>query len=328
MENLYIDRKGTELDVEGQHLLIRVPGERPRSLPLVQLRFITVSASVQLSSRLLLALDSAGVTLVVLNPRSSGNWLVCSGNRHGNSARRLRQYQWWNRENSCLQAARQLVAAKITGQYRSLLQHRRQRPNLRRPLSRALEQLRQRRQAVLQAQTLDVLRGVEGAASAAYFGALTQLVAPVWNFRKRLRRPPPDPVNALLSLSYTLAHGEAVQALVSCGLDPALGFLHQFSYSRESLACDLMELLRADIDRWVLALLRDGALTPTQFHFPSADQCLLGKEGRAVFYSAYRNEVIKWRKRCRKLASQWAARLEQETSCPEELKDDAQTTDH
>src|SRR5690606_21832215 len=139
---------------------------------------------------------------------------------------------WLGDDEKCLAAARGIVAAKLLAQYRALGAHRRRRPDLRRPLTRAMAVVGERWRTLPSAQNLDTLRGVEGAAAAAYFGALTHLVAPSWNFNGRQRRPPPDPVNALLSLTYTLLHGEAVRALLGHGLDPALGALHALDYGR------------------------------------------------------------------------------------------------
>lgn len=310
MESLFIDRKGAQLDVEAGRLLIRIPdAPRPTSLPLRQLRFIVVCASVGLSSRMLLALDNAGITLVVIHPRQNGQWVVCNGHRHGHVARRVAQYAWLQDDVLRLQAARRIVGAKILSQYRVLRRYRRQRPDLRHPLTQALRHLRARFRGLANAQDLDQLRGLEGAAAAVYFAALARLVAPHWGFRNRRRRPPPDPVNALLSLTYSLVHGEAVRALVGHGLDPAMGCLHELNYGRESLACDLVELLRASVDHWVLHLLRSERLRPCHFQQLAAGHCLLNKDGRAEFYAAYQDRLYDWRRYCRDQAAQWARLL-------------------
>lgn len=311
MDSLYIDRKGSVLEVQAGRLVIRIPdATRPTTLPLRQLTFIAVSASVTLNSSLLLALDEAEVTLVIIHPRQHGRWVICNGSKHGNIARRMRQYQWLNDPELSLMTARRMVAAKLLAHYRALGRHRRRRPDLRTSLSRGMKHIKERWQALPAANTLDQLRGLEGAGAAAYFAAFQALFADSWQFAGRKRRPPPDPVNALLSLTYTLLHAEAVRALVANGLDPALGCLHETAYNRESLACDLVELLRASADSWVQWLIRKEILRHHHFSSPAPGQVLLNKEGRAIFYAQFQARALGWRARCRRIAGTWATELE------------------
>ena len=109
------------------------------------------------------------------------------------------------------------------------------------------------------------LRGLEGAAAAAYFEALAEILPESLHFCGRNRQPPRDPINAVLSLTYTLLHAEAVLALYGTGLDPFIGFYHALNFGRESLACDLMEALRPQADRFVLTLFRQETLTTDDF---------------------------------------------------------------
>ncbi len=149
------------------------------------------------------------------------------------------------------------------------------------------------------------LRGLEGAAARAYFQGLTALFPPALEFSGRNRRPPRDPVNACLSLGYTLLHFDAVRACHLAGLDPLLGFYHRPSFGRESLACDLIEPLRPHLDRQVWHLFRDRTLRDDHF---SQDKgaCLLGKAGRAAFYQDYESHAAATRRlllrQCRILA--------------------------
>jgi len=103
----------------------------------------------------------------------------------------------------------------------------------------------------------EAIRGIEGAGTRLYFGVFNNLIKnPEFTFRVRSRRPPLDPVNALLSFVYTLLTNEVLSAIKICGLDPYRGSLHEISYGRPSLACDLVEEYRCDIgDRLVLNLL-------------------------------------------------------------------------
>ena len=130
------------------------------------------------------------------------------------------------------------------------------------------------------------MRGLEGAAQAAYNRAYTPLFAEGLGFHSRNRRAPLDPVNACLSLAYTLVHFEAVRASYAAGLDPFLGFFHEIAFGRESLACDLMEPIRPLVDAWVWELFRSRLLRPEHFVMDKG-ACLLGKTGRARFYEHF-----------------------------------------
>jgi CRISPR-associated protein Cas1 len=148
--------------------------------------------------------------------------------------------------------------------------------------------------------SLASLRGKEGAAAAVYFKAYTQLFAAALDFTDRNRRPPKDPVNACLSLAYTLYYQEAVNALKTTGLDPALGCFHELYYGRDSLACDLLEPVRPLIDAWVYSLFQQHTLRREDFILDEA--CLLQTAGKQRFYEAFRQTVPAFRRLLRRYA--------------------------
>ncbi len=165
--------------------------------------------------------------------------------------------------------------------------------------------------AALQAGTgmaLESLRGIEGSAARAYFAGMAAVFAPALGFSGRNRRPPRDPVNACLSLGYTMLHLQAVQATQARGLEPLLGFYHRPAFGRESLASDLIEPLRPQVDRWVWQQFRDGNLRPEHFtHDRGA--CLLGKAGRQRFYGAWEAAAGPLRRWLRRTSGRLAASL-------------------
>ncbi len=123
-------------------------------------------------------------------------------------------------------------------------------------------------QQVAQADSLASLRGLEGSAARAYFGLLRQAMAGelAASFTKRARRPPPDPINALLGLGYTLLTEAMMTALEVVGLDPYIGFFHADAYGRPALALDLIEEFRAPIvDSLALTLVNKRLLGPEDF---------------------------------------------------------------
>ena len=116
------------------------------------------------------------------------------------------------------------------------------------------------------AQGIDQLLGIEGWTSKIYFGLYRRAFDPDWDFTKRTRRPPKDPVNAMLSLGYTLMGYAVISALEIVGLDPYLGFFHTEKYGRPALALDLVEEFRTPIvDSLVLSLANHHILEPDDF---------------------------------------------------------------
>lgn len=146
--------------------------------------------------------------------------------------------------------ARDVVAARIDSQFSATRHYQRHGADL----TADLRELRALRAHLQAAESLNTLRGIEGSCSAIWFRVLGRLLQPPWQFSRRVRRPPTDPVNALLSLGYTWLLARVVARCDAAGLEVALGALHAFRPGRPSLACDLMEPLRVPaVDRWVIA---------------------------------------------------------------------------
>jgi CRISPR-associated protein Cas1 len=169
---------------------------------------------------------------------------------------------------------------------------------------------------------LDSLRVIDGAGAAAYFGAYCGLFPPELEFRGRNRRPPRDPVNAVLSLGYTLLHAEAVRACYASGLDPIIGYYHQLDFGRESLASDLIEPLRPLVDDWVWQAFRERRLRADHFT-RDADACLLGKAGRQIFYGTWECFVRPQRRLLRRACLRLAKHLASAAAAPRDVTDPA-----
>ena len=143
------------------------------------------------------------------------------------------------------------------------------------------------------ASSLEELRGLEGEAAQRYFSAFDSLILqqrPTFAFAGRSRRPPLDPINALLSFAYSLLARECAAALEGAGLDPYVGFLHRPRPGRSSLALDLMEELRAVYaDRFVLSCVNQRVITEKHCLKQGDGAVLLTDEGRRAFLTAWQN---------------------------------------
>lgn len=322
MSTLLLDRADLEVRSEGDALALYEAGQRRGTVPIRLLdRCVIQGARTQLDSGVLLKLAEAGVVTVLLSPRLSRRVAVMTGVMHNDAAVRLAQAQRVLDPKACLVESIALMRAKLRRQLKAQRDWLAQRPDARKPLRDAMaamatglariDDLAADLGTAVDAAAVHerhaALMGVEGAAARVHFGALAAVLPPSLGFEGRNRRPPRDPVNAALSLGYTMLHVEAVQAAHQAGLDPWLGFHHRPSFGRESLASDLIEPLRAVVDVWVWSLFRSRDLRDDHF---SQDKgaCLLGKAGRAVFYAQWSREVKplrRWlRQRCAVLVRQ------------------------
>lgn len=302
MSAVFIDRRDAELDLDGGAMDVRVDGRRIAAIPLAGTERVVVRQAGSLSVRLLAALGERQVGLFVLGGRKGEPRAHLLGMPQRDALVRLGQYRLALDPALSLPLARFAVKGKLQG-HLDLLRHAAGwRDDCRRPLSHAAAEIEALLERLPAAGEVGVLRGMEGAGAASFFRAYTALFAPALGFSARRRRPPPDPVNAALSLAYTLLHAEAVRAAWCAGLDPFIGFLHAPLPGRESCAADLVELSRPAADRWVWGLFRGRLLRPD--HFTTVDgACLLGKAGRALFYREFDLLLATERRRLRHAAA-------------------------
>jgi CRISPR-associated protein Cas1 len=203
----------------------------------------------------------------------------------GRVQRRIRQYRALTHEATCLRLARALVLAKVEGQHRYLLRATRGQEAMRQPLLPALNAMQEALRAAAAAKDRDALRGHEGAAAVQYFEGLRAVlgsdIAEEFRSPSRMRRPPQDRFNALLSFGYGLLHTAVMRGVLAAGLEPALGFFHTPRSAAYPLVLDLMELFRVPL--WDMVVV--GSLHRNQWD-PKADfsvtraKVWLSEEGR------------------------------------------------
>ncbi len=285
MSTLFVDRRDIALEHDSGALIIRDGGERIATVPLAPITRVVLRGNAQLTASLLATLGERGIGVLVLTGRQ-GKPSLFFGRPHNDARLRVEQTRRSLQDDFCLAYAQRLVQRKLERQCQWIDAAREHYPAQRYPLSQALRQLQEQLPQIAHTRRLDSLRGLEGAAASGYFAGLRAVVPASLGFHERNRRPPRDPFNALLSLTYTLAHAEAAFTLHAAGLDPCIGYYHQLSHSRESLACDIMETIRPLADRLCLKLVAQQVLTAE--HFSQSDAgCLLGKAGRSRYYGAY-----------------------------------------
>jgi CRISPR-associated protein Cas1 len=248
MPTLCLLTPGTRVGLQSRALRIEIPAHDEvaavdRTLPLVEIERVIIGDSTQATTAALAALMELDI------PVSFCSW---SGRVLGllrapstaSAGTRLEQYRRCLDPGFCLDLARSLIEAKILNQRRIL---QRLAANRALDISAAGDWFNSLVQGTPRAPSTDALRGLEGTASARYFEELARFFPPSFPFERRSRRPPHNPVNAVLSYAYTVLGGELEATLWACGLDPALGVYHATEDRRASLALDLLEPFRAPV---------------------------------------------------------------------------------
>ncbi|MDP8101629.1 CRISPR-associated endonuclease Cas1 [Phocoenobacter atlanticus] len=294
MSSLYIDRKGVELKLSGEVLICYENEERIGTIPLVSVDRIYLKGDVKLQASLLAKLGKRGIGIIFLSGRKNIPSLFLA-QPHNDAHRRVMQYELSHNEPFCLAFSKKIIQLKLETQKNWLSQALNVREDKQSLLESKVKELNELITKINQQTNLASLRGVEGRAASVYFMALSQYLPKSLDFNGRNRRPPRDPFNAVLSLSYTLLHSEAVLASYGAGLDPYIGFYHSLDFSRESFACDLVEPIRPLVDNWLIGLFRSKELR-IEYFSTTQSGCMLGKTGRINFYKAYEEQAEQWRK--------------------------------
>ncbi|MBN2690597.1 MAG: type I-C CRISPR-associated endonuclease Cas1 [Burkholderiaceae bacterium] len=292
---LYVMTPQAYVHIDNATLRVDVDHEKKLQVPLHHIGGLVCFGNVMVSPALMHRLAEDGKSLVLLD--DSGRFKArLEGPVSGNILLRQAQYRAAERANTTLELARACVAGKIKNS-RSVVQ-RGARDNTEADadasvqLTRSADNLAASLRAAAEAQTLDVLRGVEGEAARGYFAAINRIVKPAmrtdFQLDGRTRRPPLDRFNALLSFLYAMLMNDCRSALETVGLDPQLGFLHSVRPGRAALALDLQEEFRAVLaDRLALTLINRNQIAANDFDQHEGGAVLLSDKGRRKVVAAW-----------------------------------------
>jgi CRISPR-associated protein Cas1 len=285
---LYVQSQGGRIGRDGELLQVDSGGEKPRAVRLQHTSHVAVFGHVQVTTQALSALMERDIPLVLY---SRGGWYRGRTVGHGsrNIELRVAQHRVAADPEVAATIARTFVAAKIRNQRLML------RRNALGVDGLVLNEMEGLAKKAERCDAVPSLLGFEGTAARYYFGAFAQMLKGTagesFEVDGRNRRPPRDPVNALLSLTYALLVKDVGLAVVAVGLEPLLGFLHQPRYGRPALALDLMEEMRPlCADSVVLTALNTGVVTKDDFAF-GANGCGLRDPGRKRLIEAYERRM-------------------------------------
>lgn len=289
MYPVYVVQQGSRLSISGGRLQVELDGEALLKTPLGQVSQVVIFGNAGLTTPAIGVLLAEGKDVVFLTEdgRYKGQLV---GELTPHVPVRRAQYRCMDDPVFSLALAQGIVAAKLAHQRTLLQRHNRETPSA--DIASAVDRLGEAVQTVERRSVIGSLLGHEGAATAAYFSGFRRLFGPEWKFEKRARRPPPDPVNVLLSLGYTLLTQTARGAVQTAGLDPYAGFLHEYGYNRPSLALDLVEEFRPVVDGIVLWACHSGQVTTADFTPGPPDRpVVLSEQGLRRFLKAYEQRM-------------------------------------
>lgn len=284
---LYVHDHRAVIALSGEQLIVR-GSEGNVHVRLMNTSQVVIRGNAQISTQAMRALLERGIPVSFL---SGGGYFVgrATGNDTNNVDLRLAQYRAASDDAVCLDLARSFIVAKIRNS-RTML--RRNHESLGPTTLFELKQLARKAGA---AESLASLLGLEGAAARVYFQAFAGMLKPrapmSFDFQRRNRRPPKDPVNALLSFTYSLLVKEIAIITAGVGLEPLLGFYHQPRFGRPALALDLMEELRPIVaDSVVVNAINTGVIVAEDF-VSIADACNLKPHARRALTDAFERRL-------------------------------------
>lgn len=288
---LYVQKQGAFIGKSSKNITIRKEGKKLNTVKLKDISHVVICGNIGISAQAVHTLCEAGIPIVHL---SMSHWFY--GITHGMNLRnafdRAAQFQAAQNDHLKLQFARYLVASKASNQ-RTML---RRNANKASTLDRTLTDMQELIDRLPNVTNIPSMLGHEGMIAAHYFKHFDKMLKPqdfdaTWDFSGRNRRPPKDPVNALLSFGYAMLAKEFTVALLAEGLDPWWGLYHKPRHGRPSLALDLMEPFRpVVVDSAVITAINTGMTRASHFTRSKAG-CILQPNGRKNFIRAYENRL-------------------------------------
>lgn len=292
---LYITTPDAYLSLDGENIVLSVNKEERSRKPLHLFESIIVFGYPGISPALMGKCAEYGIIITFLTP--SGRFLSRSvGKTYGNVIVRRAQYRIADDPERSLHIAANMLSAKMTNSaavLRRVLSDHRERVDAAR-IENTASDIRYNVPKAYTVESADSLRGLEGECANRYFSVFDELILThkdVFRYNSRNRRPPLDPVNAMLSFGYSLMTSMCISALESVGLDPYVGFFHTDRPGRCSLALDLLEEFRAPfVDRFVLTMINKKVVSESSFCTKENGAVLLTDTARTEFLTQWQKK--------------------------------------
>ena len=292
LNTLFVTLPDVMVNLENENVCVKKDGEFLLRVPLLNLEGLVMFNYFGATPQLLGECAKRSITVSFLN--EYGKFLGSFfGESKGNVLLRKEQYRISDDSSRSLQYAKNFTFGKLHNQ-KWVLERGLRDYELRivaELLKKSSRLIADNMKQLLTCDNVALIRAIEGKAAHSYFKAFDELILKNkddFAFNNRNRRPPTDPVNALLSFAYTLLTSECRHALESVGLDSYVGFMHTDRPGRASLALDLVEELRAHFaDRFVLSMINRAEITPADFEIQESGAVLMSDAARKTFLTAW-----------------------------------------
>lgn len=298
LDTVYVSSYRTKISRSKRYLVINIEGEKTR-VPLSSIDGVVVVGGASMTMDAVASCVENGVRVAVLKRNGALRWSA-NPPTSGNVELRRRQHHSSEDPEFRLRLCQNLVAGKLQNSARVASRWERDSdPLVRQVVRPRVELIHRRIERLPSAESDNHVRGIEGDAARAHFACMgTVLQSAGWHFGKRNRRPPRDPVNALLSFGYGLLTTEITGALNAVGLDPQFGYLHRDRPGRPGLALDILEEFRALNDRFVVRSLKRRQINADDFVVTPGGGTYLSDDGRSKYFrlwEAHKNEAVSHR---------------------------------
>lgn len=291
LRTLYMMEHGTVLGKESERFVVRKKGAAIQEIPAIKVDQIMVFGNSQITTQAMHFCLMENIPIYLLSGKGRYYGVVDS---YSTDPVLLHRDQFATAQNQsfCLEIAREFVRGKIENSRVLLMRMARRRNTT--IMKKAATALKSVVDQMESAGTLEQIRGFEGFCARTYFAAFSEILDHQWRFHGRVRQPPTDPVNSMLSYGYTLLFYNIYSFLRARGLNPHVGYLHPLRAGHPALASDLIEEFRAIVvDAVVFKLVLNNKVAPTDFTFSKTNDgpCYLNADARAKFIRSFESKL-------------------------------------
>lgn len=294
LNTLYVTTEQSYLKLDGENVIMSQSGERDRRMPFTNIENIVCMNYQGCSPALMWKCAETTTGLCFVSP--SGKFLArVTGETKGNVFLRKAQLKRFENEEVQIELVRGLLIAKFKNTKNLIKNYMHDYKELQKNvyICNLIQNIDDYIVRVKQETDFDTLRGIEGQVAKAYFHIFDHLLTQQkedFKMIHRTKRPPLDPVNAMLSFLYSFCMQDITSALETVGIDPYIGFFHTLRSGRASLACDLMEEFRAFVDKFVIGLINTKQITKKDFDYEVGGAVLLNESGKRKFLTAWQEK--------------------------------------
>jgi len=288
MSVIYVKEQGSYIRLKGEQIAVTKGKQTLLEYPIYNIENIAVFGNVQITTQAVSKLMNNGIDIMYFT--YSGKYIGhMTAEKSKNIFLRFAQYEAYMDEKRRLEIARKIVENKVYNQIHLIKNFHWEREEYQ--YLKDVQQMKQVLSTLQDKKNSNEIMGIEGICSSIYFHCFRHMLKNGMSFEKRVRRPPRDPVNALLSLTYTFLLKDMSAVLEGYSFEMYLGFLHGIRYGRKSLALDMIEEWRQPVaDRLVLRLFNKGMMSEGDFQEDTGDGVFLYEDG----FQKFCNEYERW----------------------------------